>query len=113
MPGSKPGAQSWEVYFLTHGEPSASISLGTVFERDLPSVIVPEIGECYELPAGNPARRLETGRTDLRGVIGRDWQNEYADFAANLKRDLLKIADADRRRRTLAQVRALLDGTAN
>lgn len=99
--------------FLTHGEPSATTSLGTVFERVLPSVIVPEIGERYELPAGNPARRLATGRTDLRGAISRDWQNEYADFAANLKRDLLRIEEADRRRRTLAQMRAILDETAN
>lgn len=98
--------------FLVHGEPSATQSLHAGLRARFPSLIEPEIGERYELPAGAPARRLATGRTDIRGALGRDWQNKYADFAANLKRDLQRIPSAEQRDRALEQMRAVLEAYA-
>lgn len=95
--------------FLIHGEPAATNSLQAELERRFASVIAPEIGEKYELPAGAPARRESTGRVDLRHALGRDWQNEYADLAANLKRDLQQIRDAERRAKAVERMRAILD----
>ena len=95
--------------FLVHGEPSATQSLSKELVSLFPSLITPEIGERYELPAGAPARRLATGRIHIRQALGRDWQNEYADFAANLKSGLQRIGDAERRSRALEEMRAVLD----
>lgn len=95
--------------FLMHGEPAATHSLRTELEHRFPSIIEPEIGEHYELPAGVPARRLSTGRPEIRRALGRDWQNEYADFAANLKRDLQQIRDAEQRTKAVERMRAVLE----
>lgn len=95
--------------FLTHGEAGAIEALGRDAEAFLPSVIVPEIGERYALPANAPARRLATGRTDLRPLLSRDWQNDYADLAVNLKRDLQRIEGAARRAEAVARIRDVLD----
>jgi metallo-beta-lactamase family protein len=94
--------------FLTHGEPAATQALREALEKELPSIIVPEIGERYELRPGLPARRLQTGRTDLHHSAGRDWQNDYADFAANLKPRLKRIRNADDRARAIAQFETIL-----
>jgi metallo-beta-lactamase family protein len=97
--------------FLTHGEAGAVEALRRALEAEAASVIAPEIGEVYALPPGAPARRLKTGRTDLGEAIGRDWQNDYADLAANLKPALQRI-DPARRKEALARMRALLDDYA-
>lgn len=62
--------------FLMHGEPSSTNSLRAELKGRFPSIIEPEIGERYELPAGSQARRLAMGRPDIRSALGRDWQNE-------------------------------------
>jgi metallo-beta-lactamase family protein len=98
--------------FLTHGEANASETLRRDLDRDFASILVPEIGEQYELAAGEPARRLRTGRMDLRAAVGADWQNDYADFTVNLKRRLQKIEDSAARRAALEQMRRVLDGFA-
>jgi len=95
--------------FLTHGEAAAIDALRQEAELFLPSVIVPEIGERYALPPGAPARRLATGRTDLRRAISRDWQNDYADLAVNLKRQLQQIESDARRSEAIARMREVLD----
>jgi metallo-beta-lactamase family protein len=95
--------------FLIHGEPAATQSLQAELSDRFSSIIQPEIGERYELPAGAPARRLSTGRPEIRRALGRDWQNEYADFAANLKRDLQRIGDSEQREKAVKQMRAILD----
>ncbi|WP_205478846.1 MBL fold metallo-hydrolase RNA specificity domain-containing protein [Sphingomonas arenae] len=97
--------------FLTHGEEPAMRSLEKSLTKGRPatSVILPEIGELWELPPGSAARRLATGRTDLREMLSRDWQNDYADFSVQLKRKLRNIEDAGRRREALARMRAMLD----
>ena len=94
--------------FLTHGEPRGLEGLRLAIEPDFASVLIPEIGERYELPAGMPAKRLATGRIDLREAVGRDWQNDYADFAVNLKRRLEHVEPADRRE-AIAQLRGVLE----
>lgn len=94
--------------FLTHGEAEAIETLRRDLQGELPSIIVPEIGERYELPAGEPARRIATGRADVRDVISRDWQNEYADFAVNLKRDLQRIETSRARADAVARMRSVL-----
>jgi len=95
--------------FLTHGEPDAleSLKLGVVPFAG--AALLPEIGEKYELPAGAPARRLATGRSELMRVVHHDWQNDYADFAANLKQRLQRIENESRRREAIARMRGLLD----
>lgn len=95
--------------FLIHGEPAATHSLHEALKHALPSVVEAEIGEQYELPAGAPARRLVTARPEIQHVLGRDWQNEYADFAANLKRDLQRIRNAEQREKALDRMRAIID----
>lgn len=95
--------------FLVHGEPPALQALGAELGDRFVSVIEPEIGERYELAAGAPARRIATGRLDIRQALGWDWQNQYANFAVNLKRDLQRIKDAERRVKALEQMRAILD----
>jgi metallo-beta-lactamase family protein len=97
--------------FLTHGEAGALEALRRGLGSKTGSVLVPAIGEVYALPGGAPAKRLKTGRTDLDDAIGRDWQNDYADLAANLKPMLQKV-DPARRKEALARMRALLDGYA-
>ena len=95
--------------FLTHGEQDAVQALAKDLESPSGSVILPEIGECYELPSGSPARRLRTGRIELREVIGRDWQNDYADFAANLKHELQRIESGRQRAEAIARMRGVID----
>jgi metallo-beta-lactamase family protein len=95
--------------FLNHGEAGAIDALRRDAELFLASVIVPEIGERYELPVGAPARRLATGRTDLSRGLSRDWQNDYADLAVNLKRRLQNIADDAQRAEAIARMREVLD----
>lgn len=94
--------------FLTHGEPRGLEGLRAAIQQEFASVIIPEIGERYELPAAAPARRLATGRPDLREATGRDWQNDYADFAVNLKRRLEHVEPAERRE-AIAQLRGVLE----
>lgn len=101
--------------FLDHGEAGAIAELRRLAEsRGLArSLIVPEIGETWELPPGAPAKRLKTGRTELRPALGRDWQNDYADLATSLKRRLANIRDAQARAKAIAQMRAVLDSYAD
>ena len=94
--------------FLTHGEEDALEGLRRDLVAENRSVLIPEIGEKYELPAGAPARRLATGRTELRGAITRDWQNDYADFAANLKRALQQIESSQARAEAIARMRRVI-----
>ncbi|WP_066827362.1 MBL fold metallo-hydrolase [Sphingomonas mali] len=97
--------------FLGHGE-AASIDTLRQFASAkgiASSVVVPELGETYHLAAGQPARRTKTGDPHLQEAIGRDWQNSYADFASNLKRELAQIEDTRSRERAVADMRKVLD----
>jgi len=97
--------------FLTHGETQSVEALRSLAQSDEPasSVIAPRMGEKFLLPAGAPARRLETGRVDLDQLAGEDWQNEYADFIANLKHNLSAIRSERARREALQDMRCVLD----
>lgn len=96
--------------FLTHGEPDAVEELRRLAQSDdiAGTIITPQIGERYALPAGQPARRLATGRQDLFDAMGSDWQNDYAEFATSLKRELRAIEDAKARREALHKMREVL-----
>jgi metallo-beta-lactamase family protein len=98
--------------FLSHGEQAAVETLRKELENEFPSVIPLQIGECFELPKGAAAKRLQTGRSDIAAFVGRDWQNSYADFAANLKHELQRIDSAERRAEALASMRSVLDSYA-
>ena len=97
--------------FLSHGEPGAVEELRRLAQsdEDASSIILPRIGERYSLPPGAPARRLATGNPDLQAAVGRDWQNDYADFATRLKRELRDIESDAARREALARMKAVLD----
>lgn len=98
---------------LDHGESTAIDTLARLAEvRKLaPQVRIPEIGERWLLPAGQPARRLATGPV-MTHAVGRDWQNAYADLAAGLKDRLEKLQDDEARERALAEMRRVLDSYA-
>ncbi|MCB2051018.1 MAG: MBL fold metallo-hydrolase [Novosphingobium sp.] len=96
--------------FLDHGEPSALETMRRELQRRQPelSVKLPEIGERYALPAGRPARRLETGRSDLGEALGGDWQNAYAAFASSLKQELQRLEDDRQRQDAVKKMRRVL-----
>ena len=96
--------------FLTHGEADATSALKHELAAGHPaaSILLPQIGEVYALGAGTAARRLRTGRADIIDALERDWQNDYADFATRLKRELRKIDDASARREALARMSDVL-----
>lgn len=97
--------------FLDHGEPEALDTMRRELQRRHPqlSVRLPQIGERYALPPGEPAKRLDTGRTDLAEALGQDWQNSYADFATALKSRLTELRNDRQRREALEKMRAVLD----
>lgn len=97
--------------FLVHGEQPALEALRQLAEArlDRTEVVLPEIGESFALAPHAPARRLRTGRTELTAAIGRDWQNDYAQFVTGLKRDLAEIDDARQREKAIAEMRKVLD----
>lgn len=97
--------------FLSHGEAESIHAMqGTLQQEDRgASIVAPRIGERYALPAGAPARRLETGRVDLDELVGEDWQNVYAAFTTNLKHHLTKIRSERARREALDEMRRVLD----
>lgn len=99
--------------FLDHGEAPAVRSLQEAVSPTVASVITPAIGERYLLSPGQPAKRLATGREDVQQVIGGDWQNDYADFAVNLKRELGHIHNEAQRREAILRMRRVLDDYRN
>ena len=96
---------------LDHGESGAiDVLSGLVQARKLvPSVIVPEIGEVWQLEPASPASRLRTAPPETASAVGRDWQNSYADLASSLKQRLLRIENGEARERAIAEMRAVLD----
>lgn len=94
--------------FLTHGEPGAIEALRRSLQGEMASILVPEIGETYAVPPDGPARRLKTGREDLRDALGRDWQNDYAAFTVDLKRALEQIDADHNRREAIRRMRGIL-----
>ncbi len=97
--------------FLTHGEPEAIETLRRLSQSNdfASSIVTPEISETYALVAGKAAKRTRTGSPELQRAIGRDWQNSYADFAANLKKQLARIDDEEARQKAIADMRRILD----
>ena len=93
---------------LTHGERAATQSMQASLGKTLPSIIVPEIGEQYALADSSPARRLRTGRLEVRDALTGDWQNAYAQFAANLKPRLKRIRNPAERARAIAEMERVL-----
>lgn len=97
--------------FISHGEPDAIDALRMLVQQDDKgqSIVAPQIGETYELRSGMAAKRIHSGRDDQQQLIGRDWQNDYADLATGLKRHLATIRDARTRRKAIAEMREVLD----
>lgn len=96
---------------LSHGEAQSIDYLAELIQKDEKtlSIIKPEIGETYELTKNNNARRLKTGRLDVRYAIDKDWQNEYADFSLNLKNDLKRIKDPEQRKKAIEHMRNIIE----
>jgi metallo-beta-lactamase family protein len=46
-------------------------------------------------------------------VLARDWQNDYADLAVNLKGKLQSIESAEQRVEAIARMRRVLDAMAD
>ncbi|MGE0776465.1 MAG: MBL fold metallo-hydrolase RNA specificity domain-containing protein [Sphingomonadaceae bacterium] len=96
--------------FLTHGETSSTETLRRLAQSGdaAETIVAPQIGESYTLPKTAVARRLRTGRPELHEAVNRDWQNDYAEFATRLKRELREIESAAARRDALARMSAVL-----
>lgn len=62
------------------------------------------------LPHAAPATLLRSTHAERPVAKGRDWQNDYADFAVSLKQQLKGIPDAEKRRPAIAQMREVLAG---
>ena len=101
--------------FLDHGETEAQETMRRELQRRHPEleVRIPEIGEEYVLPPGEPAMRSATGRVDIDEALGRDWQNAYAAFATSLKQDLARLASDREREKAIAQMRQVLQSYAD
>lgn len=98
--------------FLDHGESEAIAALQALVGKEAPglAIVAPQIGEAFALAAGAAPKRIETGRVDLAAIAGEDWQNDYADFAANLKHNLAHIRTEAGRRKALEEMRRILAG---
>ncbi|QOV97214.1 MBL fold metallo-hydrolase [Rhodococcus pyridinivorans] len=97
--------------FLDHGEPDA-LAAFTAALHDLDAglnVVVPEIGARYRLVAGGPPEHIATVAPPAPVHVGRDWQNEYTEFATGLRDQLLEIDDPRTRERAIAAMRKVLD----
>jgi metallo-beta-lactamase family protein len=96
--------------FLSHGETGSTEGLRRLAQSAAvaQSIVVPQIGETYALGKASAARRTRTGSVELQGAVSRDWQNDYADFATRLKRELRDIESASARREALARMEAVL-----
>ncbi|MCB2079109.1 MAG: MBL fold metallo-hydrolase [Novosphingobium sp.] len=99
---------------LDHGENSAIEELRRQSQSKAlaESIIIPAIGETYELEAGKPAKRTRTGRIELHQAMGHDWQNDYAALVTGLKRRLAAIRDEKARRKAINQMERVLDSYA-
>jgi len=97
--------------FLTHGEEHALQSLQQLAQAEAAgtSIRTPEMGDTYRLAGRAAAIRVGTGDPVRRDALGRDWQNYYADFAANLKQELTQIGDGTARERAVAEMRGVLE----
>lgn len=98
--------------FLGHGESESIEALRTLVQSETPrlAVVAPAIGETFALAPGAPPKRIRTGRVDIARLAGEDWQNDYADFAANLKHNLAHIRSEEGRRKALDEMRRVLAG---
>jgi metallo-beta-lactamase family protein len=96
--------------FLSHGESGSIEELRRLAQSKdaAQSIVVPRIGEEYALPVAQPAKRTKTGVAELQEAVGRDWQNDYADFATRLNRELREIESASARREALARMEEVL-----
>lgn len=94
--------------FLSHGEMAALQSLKRAVDTPALSATISAIGETFLLRGRQPALRLATGSPEVAEVIGRDWQNDYADMTVNLKRDLQRIEDEATRREAIRRMREVL-----
>lgn len=96
--------------FLSHGEAGSIETFRRLMQTEeaAMSIITPRIGETYSLPARAPAKRLKTGDPELQAAVGRDWQNDYADFSVHLKKELRGIESATARREALARMSEIL-----
>ena len=94
--------------FLTHGDEAAIRSLAEAAGKFGGTVVVPSIGETWDLPAAAAPSRTRSGRTDLDAVLEHDWQNDYAAFATELKSRLALIEHEEDRRRTIAAMDRVL-----
>src|SRR5688572_6086078 len=95
--------------FLGQGEPMALQSLKESAAHSVKhSPLVAQIGEHYELRAGRAAKRTRTGLPDLRQLVGRDWQNSYAELAMSLKHRLQAIESDEARRSAIREIERVL-----
>jgi metallo-beta-lactamase family protein len=97
--------------FLTHGEAPAMAKLSQLLiGLGLPAgkVICPALGERYALAPAEAPRLISQARAEAE-VVERDWQNDYAEVALDLKSKLKALPSEQARREALARMKAVLE----
>ena len=98
--------------FLVHGDPTALASLAKTIEEqpDLPSAIVPALGETWALQPAEPATRESAGRPDAADLTAsRDWISKLAALRAEVEDKLSRQKSNQDREKMLAALKRALD----
>ena len=98
--------------FLVHGAPSALTNLAETIEEmpDLPSAIVPALGETWALQPAEPATRESAGRPDAADLTAsRDWISKLAALRAEVEDKLSRQKSNQDREKMLAALKRALD----
>ncbi|WP_339827668.1 MBL fold metallo-hydrolase [uncultured Parasphingorhabdus sp.] len=98
--------------FLVHGDPTALTSLaekvGEILE--MPSTIIPALGETWELEPAKPAIRKSAGRSDAADLTAsRDWISKLAALRNEVDKKILEQPTVQDREKILAALKRALD----
>jgi metallo-beta-lactamase family protein len=101
--------------FLVHGEETALSALASDIAKsiDLPTAIIPALGETWQLSKGKPAIRVGKARPDAKACTARrDWTGQLADFQSGLGERLTALPSDISRARVLAALAKALEHEA-
>jgi metallo-beta-lactamase family protein len=95
--------------FLSHGEKSAMDALKKLAETaGVGTVIMPELGESYELAKASVPKRRTAAKAAARHVE-KDWLNERSDVMAKVQEKLRRMDKDDDREKLLKQLRQVVE----
>ncbi|MEH6702157.1 MBL fold metallo-hydrolase, partial [Parasphingorhabdus sp.] len=98
--------------FLVHGDPTALAGLAETISEipDLPTAIIPALGETWALQPATPAIRQSAGRADAEDLTAsRDWVSKLAALRVEVEDKLSRQPTNQDREKMLAALRRALD----